>query len=165
MQQHHLRTMSDQMVSPELLVRSGLPALFQQLSQQQQQQLQQQQQYKVSISSVKPILFDQCTVTVVEFNNLYESTLDATCLLETPHISKRTAQNNPWITEGTITAVNRKHELKKDWTDTVTKKNPDGDASLHKIFCDYRRVLKSVINNAKNSHIRDRILESKQDKK
>ena len=31
-----------------------------------------------------------------DFTNLFESTLDAACLLETPLITKRVIQNNPW---------------------------------------------------------------------
>ena len=41
-----------------------------------------------------------------DFINLFESTLDAACLLETPRITKRVIQNNPWIAEIIITAVN-----------------------------------------------------------
>ena len=55
-------------------------------------------------------------------------------LLQTPRITKRVIQNNPWITEGIITAVNRKHELKKVWTDTITNKYPEGDSSSQNIF-------------------------------
>ena len=83
-----------------------------------------------------------------DFTNLFESTLDAACLLETPRITKRVIQNNPWITEGIITAVNRKHELKKAWTNTITKK-------YHKF----------IINKAKNSYFKDKILENRNDKK
>ena len=100
-----------------------------------------------------------------DFTNLFESTLDASCLLETPRITKRVIQNNPWITEGIITAVNRKHELKKAWTDTITKKYPEGDSSSQNIFSDYRRALKFIINKAKNSYFKDKILENKDDKK
>ena len=100
-----------------------------------------------------------------DFTNFFESILDAACLLETPRITKRVIQNNPWITEGIITAVNRKHELKKAWTNTITKKYPEGESSSHIFFSDYRRALKFIINKAKNSYFKDKILENKDDKK
>ena len=102
---------------------------------------------------------------VTDFTNLFESTLDAACLLETPCLTKRVIQNNSWITEGIITAVNRKHELKKAWTNTITKKYPKGDFSSHKFFSDNRRALKFIINKAKNSYFKDKILENKDAKK
>lgn len=75
-------------------------------------------------------------------------------------MTKRTPLNNPWITEGIIIAIDKKHELKRDWTSTITKTKPDGDLILHKVFADYRKVLNDVIKTAKNTHNINRIHDS-----
>ena len=45
------------------------------------------------------------------FINIFNKTLDQTCKLEKPKYSKRTMQNNPWITGGIIASINHCHEL------------------------------------------------------
>ena len=50
-----------------------------------------------------------------EFIDIFQSSLDATCKLETPKTTKHTIQNNPWITDSIVAASERKHELKNDW--------------------------------------------------
>ena len=62
----------------------------------------------------------------------------------------RNAINNPWITDSIILSIEKKEELYKDWKSTCTKLNPDGDKNLHKIFSDYRKTLKHIINSEKN---------------
>ncbi len=93
------------------------------------------------------------TNNFTEFTQVFGNALDSTCKLEKPKVTKRTHQNNPWITDGIIAAIERKHELKEKWVKTIDKKkNPDGDPALHKIFSDYRKILNQVINSAKNSY-------------
>ena len=100
-----------------------------------------------------------------EFSDLVHSTLDQTCKLEKPRLTKRTPLNNPWITEGLVIAISRKHELKNEWVKTITKKNQTGDQSLYQVFSDYRKLLKPIINSAKNLYFCGKILEHKENKK
>ena len=101
-----------------------------------------------------------------QFTEIFHCALDSTCKLEKPKVTKRTPQNNPWITDSIKAAVEKKHELKNNWVKSIDKKlNPEGDQHLHKIFTDYRRVLKAVINAAKSTHNCNRISESKHDRK
>ena len=100
-----------------------------------------------------------------EFTEIFNKTLDRTCKLEKPKVTKRTRQNNPWITDSIISAVDKKHELKADWVKTIKKKLPRGDPTLHKIFTDYRNVLSMIINSAKNSFSCNKVLENKHDRK
>ena len=88
-----------------------------------------------------------------EFIHIFQASLDATCKLETPKTTKRTIQNNPWITDSIIAASERKHELKNDWIKTIKKNNPKGDAAAHQALSRYRKALNRVINSAKNSLI------------
>ena len=100
-----------------------------------------------------------------EFTDLFSKTLDDTCKLEKPKETKRTPLNNPWITDGIIAAVDKKHALRKDWTDSITDESRSGDTILHEKFRDYRRLLKYIINTAKNSYKCNKILENKEDSK
>lgn len=58
-----------------------------------------------------------------EFTYVFGNALDSTCKLEKPKVTKRTYQNNPWITDSIITAIEKKHELKENWVKTIKKKN------------------------------------------
>ncbi|KAL5261473.1 hypothetical protein ACHWQZ_G007251 [Mnemiopsis leidyi] len=101
-----------------------------------------------------------------EFTGIFHDALDSTCKLPRPKITKRTPQNNPWITDSIKTAIDKKHELKDDWVKSiVAKTKPLGDPCLKKRFTDYRRVLKAVVNTAKNSYSSTKILENKHDRK
>ena len=100
-----------------------------------------------------------------EFIRIFQDSLEATCKLETPKTTKRTFQNNPWITDSIIAAIERKHELKDEWIKTINKENPKGDDVTHKAFTGYRKVLNRIINTAKNSYDCNRVLESKNDRK
>ena len=100
-----------------------------------------------------------------QFTDLFAHALDATCKLERPKMTKRTLQNNPWITDSIISAIERKHELKDNWVESITKKLPGGDPTLRKTFTDYRKILNQVINSAKNSFSCQKVLENKNDRK
>ena len=100
-----------------------------------------------------------------EFVNTFQSSLDATCKLKIPKTTKRTFQNNPWITDEIIAASERKHELKDAWVKTIKKNNPKGDQVAHKAYTGYRKILNRIINSAKNSYDCNRVVESKNDRK
>jgi hypothetical protein len=73
--------------------------------------------------------------------------------------------NNPWITESIVEAVERKHELKDNWVNSINKETPEGNTQLYNIFSNYRRVLKAVINSAKRIYDCRRISDNKTDRK
>lgn len=102
------------------------------------------------------------SVNFSEFTELFENTLNATCKLAQPKETKRTPLNNPWITDAISAAVDRKHALREEWTDSITKLNPDGDAVLHENFRKYRKVLQHIINNAKNTYKCNKLIENKE---
>ena len=101
-----------------------------------------------------------------DFTEIFHNALDSTCKLLRPKTTKRTAQNNPWITESIKTAIDKKHEMKEDWVKSiVAKTRPLGDLYLKKRFTEYRRVLKAVINSAKTTYNTTKIAENKHDRK
>ena len=100
-----------------------------------------------------------------DFTDIFGSTLDATCKLEKPKVTVRTQQNKPWMTEGIKTAVDRKHELRINWSKTVTKKSPLGNELLHQQFSHYRKVLSKIIKSAKKSYYCNKLIENKEDRK
>ncbi|KAL5258711.1 hypothetical protein ACHWQZ_G009241 [Mnemiopsis leidyi] len=119
---------------------------------------------------VEKLETDLSTLTALnefsDFSKVFHSALDSTCKLLKPKITKRTFQNNPWITDSIKTAIEKKHEMKEDWVKTIdTKTKPLGDQILKKRFTDYRRVLKAVINTAKSSYNCKKILDNKHDRK
>lgn len=86
------------------------------------------------------------------FVDYYSEKLDKHCKLNEPKLTKRTPKLNPWITDGIIASIDKKHELCKEWSDTVTNINRGGNQLLYKIFSDYRRMLKHIIKAAKRSY-------------
>jgi len=99
------------------------------------------------------------------FTKIFNNALDSSCKLQRPKVTKRTLQNKPWITESIKAAVDKKHKLKDNWVKSIKKSKPGGDPNLNKVFTDYRRVLKAVINTAKNSYNCQKILEVRHDRK
>ena len=101
------------------------------------------------------------------FIDIFNNALDCTCKLERPKVTKRTQYVNPWITEGIINAVERKHELKADWVRSIDKKVPGhlGDPILRQAFTNYRKVLGHIINTAKDSFSRNKVFENKNDRR
>ena len=59
--------------------------------------------------------------------------------------------------------MSKKHELKQDWTDSITDQNPGGDIALRETFCQYRKLLQHIVNTAKNTYKCNKILENKED--
>ena len=82
----------------------------------------------------------------------YKKYLDESCKLKIPKNTVRNIINNPWITDSIIMAIDNKEELYCKWKATCNKKDPDGDRNLHKVFSDYRRTLKHIINFEKEKH-------------
>ena len=117
------------------------------------------EELQTKISNLEP------SINFSEFTDLFSTTLDSTCKLAKPKETKRTPLNNPWITDGIMAAVDKKHALRKDWTDSITNESPSGNTILHEKFRDYRRLLKYIINTAKNSYKCNKILENKEDSK
>ena len=56
------------------------------------------------------------------FIDIFNDNLDKTCKLDVPKTTKRTIQNNPWITSGIIIAVNQCDKLYEAWA-KYRKKN------------------------------------------
>ena len=105
-----------------------------------------------------------------EFATIFNNALDSTCKLEKPKVTKRNVTCNPWITESIKAAIEKKHKMKNDWNKSVKTLlketgRPGGDPKLKLDFDNYRRVLKAVINAAKNMHNCNRIVETKHDRK
>ena len=71
------------------------------------------------------------------FSNIFHDALDETCKLDKPKTSKRTPNNNPWITDSIISSVKSKQKLYADWKKTCNKKLPQGNRELHKKYSDY----------------------------
>ena len=99
------------------------------------------------------------------FMDIFKNLLDASCKLERPKVTKRSKIINPWITDGIISAIDKKHELKFDWVKTISKTLPNGNPVIRKVFTDYRTALKLIINGAKNTFNVDKINENKHDRK
>ena len=49
------------------------------------------------------------------FIEKFRQQLDNNCKLDVPKESKRTVQNNPWITPGLIASIKHCHDLYKAW--------------------------------------------------
>ena len=100
-----------------------------------------------------------------EFLSSVQESIDKTCKLDKPRISKRTIQNNPWITPGLINSVNKKHELYAEWKKSFTKDQPLGNTALYEKYKTYRYSLKHAIKFAKSKYYCRKIEEHSSDKK
>ena len=112
-----------------------------------------------------------------EFHDIYKQCIDKTCKLETPKCSKRTAQNNPWITPGLIVSINHQHELYNDWVKARKVKckvgevcskggtcqciTCNGKRTKYLMYSDYRRILKKTRKNVKTKYFTGKFLETK----
>ncbi|KAL5253382.1 hypothetical protein ACHWQZ_G013235 [Mnemiopsis leidyi] len=112
-----------------------------------------------------------------EFFSAFNEQLDKACKLERPKCSKRTAKNNPWITQGLITSIDSKHELYNNWKKAEKQKclSPNlqtdnrgrcstcssctSEVACHKEFTVYRRSLNHLINSAKRKYHGEKIAE------
>ena len=115
------------------------------------------------------------------FNKIFQENLDKTCKLEVPRCSKRTKQNNPWITGGIISSINHCDELYHKWCKSRKKKCKNGELDDRggTCFCDicslkrycysqykeYRKVLKGVRKEAKEKYYKGKFEEKDGDLK
>ena len=98
------------------------------------------------------------------FSN-FNKYLDESCKLAVPKCTVRNAINNPWITDSIILSIEKKEDLYKNWKSTCTKQNPNGDRNLHKVFSDYRKTLKHIINFEKKKLYDKKFMEASGDPK
>ena len=99
------------------------------------------------------------------FIDTFDKNLEKTCKLEVPKTSKRTVQNNPWITSGIIAAVSHCDNLYDEWCKSRKKICKIGETDNRGGMClcdvcsnkryryteykEYRKILKSVRKTAK----------------
>ena len=100
-----------------------------------------------------------------EFTDAFNNTLDKHCKLSKPKTTKRTPQNNLWITDGIIEAIQRKHELKTVWIKSITKDHPLGNPYHSDKFKKYRKALTNIISKAKKNHLTSKFSDCKDDRK
>ena len=120
-----------------------------------------------------------------EFLSVFNEQLDNACKLNRPKFSKRTAKVNPWITQGLITSIDRKHELYDIWKKAAKLKclnvttqestncrgrcfschNCTSENACHKDFTSHRRLLNHLINCAKRKYHHGKIAECAGDSK
>ena len=111
-----------------------------------------------------------------DFHNIYNNCVDRACKLETPKCSKRTAQNNPWITPGLITKITYQHELYDDWVkvrkikckygETDSKggmcscQNCNNKRFTYKKYSNYRREVKKDRKDVQRNYFTGKFLEN-----
>ena len=116
-----------------------------------------------------------------DFLSEFNDQLDKACKLDQPKSSKRTAMNNPWITQGLITSIDKKYDLYDDWIKAKKEKcldrtTPECDRCLNcsncsaeivcrREFTDHRRLLNHLINCAKRKYHGEKIAECAGDSK
>ena len=120
-----------------------------------------------------------------EFFSEFNEQLDKACKLDKPKSSKRTAKNNPWITQGLITSIEKKHDLNDNWKKAEKQKclsrsttasarnhyrcnscsNCIAIITCHREFTEHRRLLNHLINCAKRKYHGEKIAECAGDSK
>ena len=120
-----------------------------------------------------------------DFFSVFNEQLDNACKLDQPKFSKRTAKVNPWITQGLITSIDKKHELHGIWIKAKKKKcisltsprlvncrgrcfdchNCITEIASHKEFTTHRRALNHLIKCAKRKYHSGKIAECAGDSK
>ena len=122
-------------------------------------------------------LDNQVIHNFTSFHNTFRECIEKTCKLQTPKCTKRTIQNNPWITPGLIASISRQHQLYDDWVKVRKVKCKLGEKDnrggichcttcnekrrTYKIYSDYRRTLKKTRQNAKSKYFTGKFLETK----
>ena len=87
--------------------------------------------------------------------------MDKTCKLEIPKTTIRNNINKPWITDGLINAINKKHKMHDDWKKTVSKSCPGGNVEMHEKFKAYRKTVNKIIKDTKNRFYCNKFVECK----
>ena len=109
------------------------------------------------------------------FTTIFQENLDKTCRLETPKCSKRTLQNNPWITHGIIVSVNQCDTLYHKWRKSRKKKCKEGEKDdrggacmceicsqkryFYTQYKEHRKKLKKVRKDAKEKYYKGKFEE------
>ena len=91
-----------------------------------------------------------------------------TCKEETTTKSKRNPIDNPWINQGIIISVNKKHSLYKSWQQTIKNKkdpNDQGDPEHYNRYLNHRKLLNYIIKHAKEAYNVKKIEEAEGDMK
>ena len=88
-------------------------------------------------------------IDFTQFVNVLKNTIEKSFISDSPKKTKRTRQQNPWITQGIITSVKQKHMLYKAWRKSVTKDNKSGNIDDYIVYQKYRKILKYSIKSAK----------------
>ena len=96
------------------------------------------------------------------FFTKFSELVDKHCKLDNPKVTKRNPVNNPWITDGILSAISTKADLYKDWSKSkkFEQLSPNGDQKLYDKFVKYRKCLKHIIKKQKQSYYNDKILEN-----
>ena len=100
-----------------------------------------------------------------KFVQFFTDTVDKTCKLDIPRITKRTSIANPWITSGIITSVIEKIRLYDEWTKSKSTALPNGDASKYIAYKEHRKILCKAIKLAKKLYYGKKFEKGKTDSK
>ena len=87
-----------------------------------------------------------------DFFDTFQNCVDETCKLETPKISKRNRTVNPWITQGLVNSIHKKHKLYKTWKKSISNKNKEGDLEMYSKYKEYRKIASNLIKHAKKNY-------------
>ena len=126
-------------------------------------------------------LSSQVIENFTTFHTIFNDCIDKTCKLETPKCTKRTVQNNPWITPGLIVSINHQHKLYDYWVKARKVKCKLGETDNRGGMCqcvacnkkrgtynkysEYRKILKKAKDDRKSKYFTGKFLETKGDSK
>ena len=79
-----------------------------------------------------------------DFLDLYHRKIEEIFRLEKPKISRRNNKVNPWITEGIVTSIERKHELYRAWVKSKSKSDFKGNALLYRKFRNMKAISRKL---------------------
>ena len=114
---------------------------------------------------LKHELNEQVPVNFETFTSILRDWIDRTCKLKNPKLSKRTKENNPWITQGLIYTISKRDCLYIKWCKTVGNRCKSGNPMLREQFRKYRNMLASFIKLGKQTYYKSRFTETNGDKK
>ena len=114
---------------------------------------------------LKHELNEQVPVNFETFTSILRDCIDRTCKMKNPKISKRTKENNPWITQGLISAISKRDCLYIKWLKTVSNRCKSGNPMLREQFKKYRNMLASLIKLGKQTYYKNKFTETNGDKK
>ena len=98
------------------------------------------------------------------FVKLFKNSIDKTCKLSQPRLTKRNKINNPWITMGIIKSISTNDKLYQSWIESF-KFHENGDDSLKDAHRNHQKTLRWTIKTAKRKYNCDRFEKNKGNKK